>query len=127
MYLIFIASCVMCLLLIVPQMEIESPGEGILAKSAGTVTMVTDSNIVIDAVDYRLIIKPEKNKDEEGFSFFPMKQIWQVPTVNVGDLIMKKQLIARGTTHIYFQANIWIATILIFLVGIVWQTWKFSF
>lgn len=48
MYWIFIASCIMCFLLIVPQMEIESPGEGVLAKRAGKVTLVTDSLISID-------------------------------------------------------------------------------
>ena len=47
-----------------------------------------------------------------------------MPTVKVGDQIAKKQLIAKGTTHIYFQANIWIATFLIFLAGIVWGIGK---
>ena len=32
---------------------------------------------------------------------------------------MKKQLLAKGVTHIYFQANVWVFTILVFLVGIV--------
>jgi NNP family nitrate/nitrite transporter-like MFS transporter len=124
MYWIFIASCIMCFLLIVPQMEIESPGEGILAKRAGTVTSVTDSLIVIDGMNYPLIVKSETNHSDEGFSFFPMKKNWQVANVKTGDSIKKKQLIAKGTTHIYFQANIWIATILIFLVGIVWGIGK---
>ncbi len=124
MYWIFIASCIMCFLLIIPQMEIESPGEGILAKKAGTVTHVSDSLISIDGMDYPLVIKQGKNISGDDFSIFPVKNTWQMPNVKSGDQIVKKQLIAKGTTHIYFQANIWIATILIFLVGIVWGIGK---
>jgi NNP family nitrate/nitrite transporter-like MFS transporter len=32
---------------------------------------------------------------------------------------VKRQLLARGTTHIFFQANVWIFTVLVFVVGIV--------
>jgi NNP family nitrate/nitrite transporter-like MFS transporter len=124
MYWIFIASCVICFMLMVPQMEVESPGEGISAKGKGRVTLVSDSLIIVDAVEYPLVVVPKKNKSDEGFSVFPLKKTWQVPTVKVGDQIAKKQLIAKGTTHIYFQANIWIATFLIFLVGIVWGIGK---
>lgn len=124
MYWIFIASCVICFILMVPQMEVESPGEGISAKGKGRVTLVSDSLIIVDAVEYPLVVVPKKNKSDEGFSVFPLKKTWQVPTVKVGDQIAKKQLIAKGTTHIYFQANIWIATFLIFLVGIVWGIGK---
>jgi NNP family nitrate/nitrite transporter-like MFS transporter len=124
MYWIFIASAIMCFMLIVPQMEINSPGEGIIAKRKGTVEFVSDSMITIDSVNYLLKVKPENQKAESGFSIFPEKKSWQIPVVSVGDNIVKKQLIAKGTTHIYFQANIWIATILIFLVGIVWGIGK---
>ena len=50
---------------------------------------------------------------------FPKSRFWQEPAVNVGDKVVKKQLLARGITHIYFQANVWIFTFLIFVVGIV--------
>ncbi len=45
---------------------------------------------------------------------------WQEPVVGmkVGDKVGKKQLIAKGTTQIYFQANVWIFTGLVFIVGI---------
>lgn len=124
MYWIFIASIGICFLLIIPQMEIESPGEGIMAKKGGTVTLVSDSLIMIDENKYPLIKMPVQHKSEEGFSIFPVKKTWQAAAVNAGDKIVKKQLIAKGTTHIYFQANIWIATFLIFLVGIVWGIGK---
>ncbi len=124
MYWIFIASCIMCFLLIIPQMVVQSPGEGVLAKRAGTVTFVSDSLIMIDAVKYPVLAKPSDEKREAGFSVFPSKKTWQVTMVKAGDRVVKKQLIAKGTTNIYFQANIWIATILIFLVGIVWGIGK---
>ena len=74
MYWIFIASCVICFMLIVPQMEIESPGEGISAKGKGRVTLVTDSLIKVDAVKYPLAVAPVKNRSDEGFSVFPKKK-----------------------------------------------------
>ena len=38
--------------------------------------------------------------------------------MQVGDIGGQEQLLARGITHIYFQANVWIFTFLVFLVGI---------
>ncbi|HEX7343495.1 MAG TPA: MFS transporter, partial [bacterium] len=48
----------------------------------------------------------------------PRFSFWQEPVVQVGDPVVKKQLLARGTTHIYFQANVWIFTVLVFSLGI---------
>jgi NNP family nitrate/nitrite transporter-like MFS transporter len=42
----------------------------------------------------------------------------QQPIVEVGDEVSRKQLLAKGETHIYFQANIWIFTALVFVIGI---------
>ncbi|HWR34139.1 MAG TPA: MFS transporter [Chitinophagaceae bacterium] len=124
MYWIFVASCVICFFLIIPQMEIQSPGKGILAKRNGTVGFVSDSMIKIDDLNYPLDVKKSIEDSKSGFSVFPTKRTWQEPNVKVGDLVKKKQLVAKGTTHINFQANIWIATFLIFLVGIVWGIGK---
>lgn len=124
MYWIFIASIGICFLLIIPQMEIESPGEGVMAKRNGTVSFVSDSLIIVGEDKYFPVVMPQENKSGNEFSIFPAKKSWQIATVKKGDRIVKKQLIAKGTTHIYFQANIWIATFLIFLVGIVWGIGK---
>ena len=43
-------------------------------------------------------------------------------TLEPGDVVAKRQLIARGITHIYFQANVWIFTGLILIVGIAMGT-----
>jgi NNP family nitrate/nitrite transporter-like MFS transporter len=105
-------------------MEIESPGEGILAKRKGTVTFVSDSAITVDALTYKLKTVPPQKIPGSDFNILPKKKTWQQPVVKVGDPVVKKQLLAKGTTHIYFQANIWIATFLIFLIGIVWGIGK---
>ena len=49
MYWVLGSSLVCCLLLIVPQMDIHSPGSGIMARAAGTVTAVSGAQIVVDS------------------------------------------------------------------------------
>ena len=39
--------------------------------------------------------------------------------MKTGDTVVKRQLLARGVTHIFFQANVWVFTGLVFVVGIV--------
>ncbi len=124
MYWIFISSVVICFLLIFPQMNLESPGEGILAKKSGLVSFVSDSLIVIGEDKYPLSIKQSNKSITEGINFFPMKKTRQEPLVKVGDKIVQKQLVAKGISQIFFQANIWVATLLIFIVGIVWGIGK---
>jgi NNP family nitrate/nitrite transporter-like MFS transporter len=48
----------------------------------------------------------------------PVVESWQNPVVQVGESVAKKQILARGVTHIYFQANVWVFTFLVFIVGI---------
>lgn len=125
MYWILGSSILFCFLLLFPKMDIDTPGEGIMAKRKGTVTFVSDSLIKIDAMSYPLIRKPsEIISDEKTFSIFPHKKFWQEPVVKIGDTAAKKQLIARGVTHINFQANIWIAAILVFILGSMWGIGK---
>jgi NNP family nitrate/nitrite transporter-like MFS transporter len=40
--------------------------------------------------------------------------------VKPGDKVTKKQLLAQGTTRIYFQANMWIFIVLVMLMGMTW-------
>lgn len=114
-----IAVC--CLLLIFPKMDIESPGRGVMARRAGTVTEVTEGAIRID--DQRYVLKPREGDvartyNETETLVLPVITTWQEPTVEVGDNVAKRQLVARGVTHIYFQANVWIFTALVFAIGI---------
>lgn len=125
MYWIFITSIFFCFLLIIPKMTINSPGLGIMAKRAGTVTEITDNFIKIDDVNYPLIKKAtEEEINGKESSILPHKTVYQEPTVKVGDKVVKKQKIAAGVTNIVFHANIWVATFFIFMVGIIWGIGK---
>lgn len=120
MYWVF-GSCLVCfVLLCVPRMDIESPGQGIMADKGGIVTEVSVDKVVVGGKTYALLPKqdPDSKGWDEGTLVLPTFTFWQEPVVNVGDKIVKKQLLAIGTTHIYFQANVWIFTFLVFVVGI---------
>jgi NNP family nitrate/nitrite transporter-like MFS transporter len=54
----------------------------------------------------------------------PTKDIWQVPSVKTGEKVKKKQVLAKGFSRIYFQANLWIFASLVFIIGIVWGIGK---
>jgi NNP family nitrate/nitrite transporter-like MFS transporter len=120
MYMVLGAMIFSCALLIVPRMEIQSPGAGIMALKGGVVKEITESTILVDDKVYAY-----KNKSRAGLLevepnilVFPKMSFWQEPVVKAGDIVSKKQLLARGLTHIFFQANVWIFTFLVFIVGI---------
>ena len=120
MYLVLGTCVVSFLLLIVPRMAIQSPGEGVTAARSGTVTSVADDEIVVDERSYTLDPKGEATEldREEGTLVFPTASFWHEPVVVVGEEVKRKQLVARGVTNIYFQANVWIFTALVFVAGI---------
>ena len=109
------------LLLIVPRMDIQSPGEGVTSVLNGTVTAVSPSEIVVDQRAYRLNprdLSALAGRDGEGMLIFPTFSSWQEAVVQVGDEVNRKELLARGVTNIFFQANVWIFTGLVFVAGI---------
>jgi len=125
MYWVLGASVVITFMLIVPKMEITSPGKGVMAKRAGTVTAVTENAITVGDKVYPI----EKNgKDfddlDDKVMVFPTKSKWQEAIVKVGDVVKRKQLLAKGITVIYFQANVWIFAILVILIGSIWGIGK---
>ena len=117
-----LGTCVISFfLLIVPRMDIQSPGEGVTAAREGTVTSVSASEIVVDQRSYPLNPKKPsalRDREEEGVLVFPTSSFWHEPVVQVGDEVGKKELLARGVTNIFFQANVWIFTGLVFVAGI---------
>lgn len=116
-----LGSCLAgCALLCVPRMDIESPGSGVTAARGGTVTFVSDTLIRVDSRDYKVRPEPAswRKHQDNTFLIFPSGEFWQVPAVKVGDKVVKKQLLARGVTHLFFQANVWIFTFIVFVVGI---------
>ena len=128
MYRVFAMALVCCGLLVVPQMDIYAPGSGVMARFAGTVAAVSPGRIVVhspkrDDVAYE--IAAQKNdpvaaeQRNAGMLVLPHSVSWQEAVVEAGQKVAKRQLLARGVTHIFFQANLWIFTGLSLLLGTV--------
>lgn len=120
--------CIVCLFfLFVPRMEIQAPGQGIMAAKPGKVSSVSENEIMVDGDKYILQSKEGYSSevtirfgihhDNEGFLFLPTASFHHEPNVKAGDMVSKGQLLAKGITHIYFQANKWILSVLIFIIG----------
>lgn len=106
------------LLLSVPRMDIESPGEGVTAAQVGIVTAVTDEAVTVDGTRYALVRRAPGVPEREGTLILPTRAMWQEPVVAPGDSVAKQALLARGVTHIFFQANMGVFTGLVFFVAI---------
>jgi NNP family nitrate/nitrite transporter-like MFS transporter len=121
MYWVLGASIAFSVFLLIPKMDIYTEGKGINAKQAGVVSEVSDQYIKIGTVKYDLLVK-DANLDNvtNEFHFLPLKETWQEARVSAGDRVRKKQLIADGKTHIYFQANLWVFALLTILIGAIW-------
>jgi NNP family nitrate/nitrite transporter-like MFS transporter len=110
-----------CALLCVPRMDIQSPGEPVMAAVKGKVEKVEPGKVVVSGRDYR--VRPQSassvglGRDEEAL-IFPTIESWQETVVKPGDAVERKGLLARGVTHVYFQANVWVFTVLVFVLGI---------
>ncbi len=127
MYWVLGSSLVCCLLLIVPQMNIRSPGNGIMARADGEVIDVSEYQIIVKATKTgREQAYPVKQKKGELVSeeeqhkqvlIWPRSTSWQEPVVTVGQSVQRKELIAKGVTEIFFQANIWVFTALCLVIG----------
>ena len=125
MYGVLGASVAISFLLIVPQMEITSPGRGVMAGGGGTVTNITESAITVSGRVYPLVTAAhETDAADEQVLILPTKTVWQEPVVQVGDTVTKKQLLARGVTRIFFQANVWVFAVLVILIGSIWGIGK---
>lgn len=124
MYCVLSSSLLISLLLIIPRMEIFSPGQGIMAEKNGTVIFVSDTLIKVDTKEYK--IEPRKNQtiSDNKALILPVKETWQEPVVKTNDSIKKKQLLAKATTKIYFQANMWVFAFFVILIGIIWGIGK---
>ena len=128
MYWVLGSSLICCLLLIVPQMDIHAPGSGVMSKSAGTVLSVTEDKIVVESkggkkTPYKLKRREGELVSEEdrskGVLILPRSMSWQEAAVEEGQSVAKKELLARGVTQIFFQANIWVFTVLSLIIGAV--------
>ncbi len=125
MYWVLGASTLISLMIIVPKMEIYSPGRGIMAKRSGVVKEVTSTAIVVGEQSYPLKVKPGtiENYNDQTL-VFPNKLTWQEPVVVAGQTVKKKELLAKGVTRIFFQANVWIFAVLVLVLGSIWGIGK---
>lgn len=125
---VFKSSIILSALLMIPRMDIITPGKGQLSTKEGIVKNVSESAIEIDGKTFDITPKSvaeEKMEKVSGLaSYFPYKYNWQDPVVSEGEVVKRKQLIAKGTTVISFQANIYVFASLMLLIGIVWGIGK---
>jgi len=129
-------STIISLLLIVPRMEILSPGKGVNAYIAGIVTTVDKNTVIIknknkkEEIIYNINIRKVENialniyNTNEDILIWPIKTIWQETIVQEGEYIQKGSLLAKGITRIYFQANVWIFACLVIILGSIWGIGK---
>jgi NNP family nitrate/nitrite transporter-like MFS transporter len=119
LYAVLATIGVCSFLLIFPKMDIESPGRGVMAQIPGTVTEVTPTAITVDDRTYPLAVPLETEYGgNEAFMLWPDIRSWHQPVVREGDAVVRRQILADGITHIYFQANVWIFTAFVFIIGI---------
>lgn len=125
MYWVLGLSVALSFMLVIPKMEILSPGEGVMATRGGIVTEVTPDRVVVDQTAYALVENDLSYRDlDERIVVFPKKHVWQEPVVVVGQAVEKRELLAKGITRIYFQANVWIFAAFVVLLGAVWGVGK---
>lgn len=124
-------------LLIFPEMFVRTPGEGIIARAPGVVEQVDgrDLHVRLPAgrVEVYTLGEAREPLDEEELrrEFLPLpvissSQQWQGTPLGdgtfrdfeAGDPVAAKQLLARGTTTVFFQANVTIFTLFVLLLGL---------
>lgn len=114
MYGVLLSTLVGCFLLSVPSMQITTPGEGVNARFGGQVKSVSAAGIVVGDFRYPLKSAAVAPSAEQTLSIVTSQQA----LVRAGDIVKRKQLLARGTTHIAFTPSVWSFTALVFAVGI---------
>lgn len=129
MYATLGGSLALLIFLFPPRMEIQSPGQGVVADRPGVVSHVAPDRIAVGDDEYRLVRPTEQHAvrirlgihaddTSDGVIFFPTTSFTQEPAVRVGETVSKGRLLARGITRVYFQANVWVFTSLVLVVGV---------
>lgn len=102
-------------------MVLHTPGKGIVATESAVIEQVESTRIrLADGTEYKLLEKkPGQLLDftHDGHLILPSTTQWQEPVVEPGQSVKKGQLLARGTTRVFFQANQWVFTVLVLLLG----------
>ncbi len=122
MYWVLGSTMVISFLLMFPKMEIFTTGPGLLSTNNGVVTNIEDNKIKVNDIVYE--VTPRTEKQVNNAPVFPVKSSWQKIVVQENQSIKKKELIAKGVTHIKFEANMWVYLILVILIGSSWGIGK---
>jgi len=126
LYWSFGLSIALLVLLFPPRMELQAPGQGLLADRPGVVTAVSDTEIIVDTTRYGLQSGDSGEAEitlgihdpSEGVHLFPRANFRQYPVVEIGQRVGKGDMLARGVTQLYFQANRWVFTAIVLAIGI---------
>ena len=121
MYAVLYSSLIISGLLMLPKMEILTPGKGITAKKGGLITSVENNQIVLNGEQIAVQPKPEI---PESISILPKTFTWQEILVKQNQQVNKKELLVKGNTLIKFEAHIVVFSILVILIGIMWGIGK---
>lgn len=114
-----LAGCVACsVLLSVPRMDVYSPGEGVMARAAGKVVEVGPSRVVVDGTEYPLRPRGPGLPEDHEMIVWPRIATWHEAAVEPGQAVARRQLLASGVTHIFFQANRTIFTAIVLALGV---------
>jgi len=121
----FGASLVLLVLLFPPRMDVQTPGPGITAQRGGVVREVGPTAVHVGGDRYAFEPASGGARVEFGpaaavhpTALLPRSTLVQQPVVAVGDEVVAGQLLVQGTTHIYFQANVWVMTGLVVLLAV---------
>lgn len=123
MYWVLGTSMVVSFLLMFPKMEIFTAGPGVMAGKSGQVTNIAENFVEIDGKKHEVTPNTASKKIEDS-PIFPTKNSWQEVVVKQNQMVNKKELIAKGITHIQFEANMWVYLVLVILIGISWGIGK---
>lgn len=128
MFGVFKWSIAISALLMIPKMEIFSPGKGINATQKGIVKEVRGTELIMEnGKSYSFSPKTTAQEvSSDKAPVLPQKFSWQEPVVQSGDAVEKKQLLVKGVTRINFEANMWVFAVLTLIIGIVWGIGKAS-
>ena len=125
MYWVLGASVAVSLMVAIPKMEIVSPGKGVTAFMGGVVEEVSANSITVAGRTYALVERPESMSSGDAETLIlPTKDAWHEPVVELGQTVERRELLAKGVTRIYFQANLWIFAVLVIALGSVWGIGK---
>ncbi|MBP9069691.1 MAG: NarK/NasA family nitrate transporter [Bacteroidia bacterium] len=124
MYWVLGSSLCISFFLIIPRMELITPGAGIMASAGGEVRSVSDTSIQVGDKVYPIKAKVTGKETFDRSGIFPQKEMWHEVVVKQGQIVEKKQLLAKASTCIFFQANIWVFAILVTIIGAIWGIGK---